>query len=156
VATLVARGVSPEDCFAAVAREMARCLNLEKAEVFRYEDDGAAIAVACHASPGHGIYAGRRRLAVEDDNLAATVFRTGRATRMDDHQHAAGSVAARLRELGLGSVVGAPIVVDDRVWGMPSSLPPEMRHYHRTPSNASPSSPTWQPPRSQPARPAPS
>jgi len=69
VATLVARGVSPEDCFAAVAREMARCLNLEKAEVFRYEDDGAAIAVACHASPGHGIYAGRRRLAVEDDNL---------------------------------------------------------------------------------------
>jgi GAF domain-containing protein len=52
LATLVARGVSPDECFAAVATEMAHCLEVEKAEVFRYEDDGAAIAVACHISPG--------------------------------------------------------------------------------------------------------
>ena len=28
------------------------CLEVEKAEVFRYEDDGGAIGVACHVSPG--------------------------------------------------------------------------------------------------------
>ena len=74
VATLVARGVSPEECFAAVAREMARCLNLEKAEVFRYEDDGAAIAVACHASPGTAYMPVGDRLAVRMTTLLRQYF----------------------------------------------------------------------------------
>jgi hypothetical protein len=52
LATLVAGGVSPDECFAAVATEMANCLGVDKAEVFRSEDDGAVIAVACHVSPG--------------------------------------------------------------------------------------------------------
>jgi signal transduction histidine kinase len=37
---------------------------------------------------------------------------------MDSLENAAGSLAARARELGARSRVGAPIVVDERVWGM--------------------------------------
>jgi signal transduction histidine kinase len=36
---------------------------------------------------------------------------------MDSHDDAAGSAAARIRELGLRSAVGAPIIVDGHLWG---------------------------------------
>ena len=118
VATLVARGAGPEECFAAVAEETARCLNVDKAEVFRYEDDGSAIAVACHASSGTAHIPIGERVTTEDAVIATELFRTGRASRMDGNEHAPDSVDSRLRDLGLGSVAGAPIVVDGRVWGM--------------------------------------
>jgi hypothetical protein len=51
---LVARGGSQSEVFSAVAEEMARCLNVENADVFRYEDDGATIvAVAAFAERGY-------------------------------------------------------------------------------------------------------
>jgi PAS domain S-box-containing protein len=119
VATLVARGVSPEEVFGAVAEEMSRCLNVPHAEVFRYEDDGAAIViVACYAEAGtYGWHAGER-LTLEGDNVAAAVFRSRRPFRMDTLENAAGSLAARMRELGMHARVGAPIIVDERVWGV--------------------------------------
>jgi signal transduction histidine kinase len=45
------------------------------------------------------------------------VLRTGATARIDSHERAAGSVAALIRDLGLRSGVGAPIVVDGRLWG---------------------------------------
>jgi GAF domain-containing protein len=53
IATLVARGTSPSEVFAAVAEEMARCLGTTDAEVFRYEPDGGAVVVvASYSAPG--------------------------------------------------------------------------------------------------------
>jgi signal transduction histidine kinase len=118
LATLVARGAGPEECFAAVATEMARCLEVEKAELFRYEDDGGAIAVACHASPGTNHLAIGERITPEDHKVAAALLRTGFAAATDGREDTAGSVGARLRELGFGSVAGAPILVDGRLWGL--------------------------------------
>jgi signal transduction histidine kinase len=118
LATLVARGVSPDECFAAVATEMAKCLDVDKAEVFRYEDDGAAVAVACHVSPGTAQIPIGQRITSEDHKIAAELLCTGFASAIDGRRGAMDSVRARLRELGLGSVAGAPIVVDGRLWGM--------------------------------------
>jgi GAF domain-containing protein len=119
VATLVARGVSQSEVFSAVAAEMARCLDVENADVFRYEDRGATIvAVATFAEPGVPDHAVGERLSTEGDNISSTVWRTTRAVRMDSWESAAGSIAERVRVLGLGSRVGAPIVVDERVWGV--------------------------------------
>src|SRR6478736_5901517 len=60
------------------------------------------------------------------------VLRTGRPARMDSYENAAGSIAALLRDLGLRAAVGAPVVVDGRVWGAaivgssrPVPLPPD-------------------------------
>jgi signal transduction histidine kinase len=133
VATLVARGGSQSEVFSAVAEEMARCLNVENADVFRYEDDGATIvAVATFAEPGVPDHTVGERLSTEGDNISSKVWRTGRAARMDSWESAAGSIAERVRMLGLRSRVGAPIVVDERVWGMavvgnsqPDPLPPD-------------------------------
>ena len=81
VATLVARGAGSDECFAAVAEETARCLDVAKAEVFRYEDDGSAIVVACHASPGTAHIPIGEHVTAEDAVIAAELFRTGRASR---------------------------------------------------------------------------
>jgi hypothetical protein len=72
-----------------------------------------------------------KRFTLEGDNIASMVLHTGRTARLDSHDHAAGSAAAQLRELGLRGGVGAPIIVDGRLWGVaivgtsrPTPLPP--------------------------------
>jgi PAS domain S-box-containing protein len=133
VATLVARGVSQSEVFSAVAEEMAGCLNVGNAEVLRFEDDGAAIVVvASYADPGVPHLSLGERLSTEGDNVAATVSRTRQSARMDSWESAAGPIAQRVRELGVRSRIGAPIVVDERLWGIavvattePEPLPPD-------------------------------
>jgi hypothetical protein len=95
LATLVAGGVSPDECFAAVATEMANCLGVDKAEVFRSEDDGAVIAVACHVSPGIAHIAIGERITADDHKIATELLRTGFASTIDRHASAPGSVRAR-------------------------------------------------------------
>src|SRR5271157_6021593 len=119
VATLVARGVGQSEVFSAVAEEMAGCLNVGNAEVLRFEDDGAAIVVvASYAEPGVPHLALGERLSTAGDNVAATVLRIRQSARMDIWEGAAGPIAQRVRELGVRSRVGAPIVVDERLWGI--------------------------------------
>ena len=133
VATLVARGVSQSEVFSAVAEEMAGCLNVGNAEVLRFEDDGAAIVVvASYAEPGVPHLSLGECLSTEGDNVAATVSRTRQSARMDSWEDAAGPIAQRVRELGVRSRIGAPIVVDERLWGIavvattePEPLPPD-------------------------------
>jgi signal transduction histidine kinase len=101
-----------------VAEEMARCLHVESAQVLRYELDGAVITVSSYAEPGTQSIAVGERLTLEGDNVPAMVSRTGRTARMDSYGDDAGSLGTRIREWGLRSRVGAPIVVDQRVWGV--------------------------------------
>ncbi|MDT5286304.1 MAG: hypothetical protein QOF88_1193, partial [Mycobacterium sp.] len=110
VATLVARGLPPPDVFSAVAAELARCLRVDHSALVCYLPDGAALLLAAHDVPG-GAEKMRvgERFSVEGDTVASLVWRTGRAARTDSHDNASGSAAARIRELGLRSGVGAPI-----------------------------------------------
>ncbi|WP_369245801.1 PAS domain S-box protein [Streptomyces sp. R41] len=102
VATLVARGQSPHEVFAAVAREVGMVLSTGAAAVLRYGTDGAVTLLgSAHAAASAGEAA-----------AAAAVAETRRAARA-------------------GRSVGAPIVVDDRLWGAvvaaptgPEPLPP--------------------------------
>ena len=118
VATLVARGVTPAEVYAAVATELARCLGVCYSALWRYEPDGAAtLLVVRDDDPGLKEMPVGARFSLEGDSVPAMVFRTGRPARVDSYENAAGSTAARLRDLGLRAAVGAPIVVDGRVWG---------------------------------------
>ena len=118
VATLVARGVPPSEVFSAVVAELASCLDSRNASLWRYEPDGTALLLAAADEPGLQKMPVGERFSLDGENVAAMVRRSGRAARMDSHDHAAGSAAARIRALGLCSAVGAPIVVDNRVWGV--------------------------------------
>ena len=118
VATLVAREVDPSEVFSAVAEEMARCLDVQESEVVRYECSDATIVMASYTLPGFGHPRVGECLTLEGDNIAARVLHTGRTARMDSYEDAAGSLAARNRELGLRSRVGSPIVVGGDLWGL--------------------------------------
>ena len=133
VATLVARGVRPAQVFAAVADEMARCLDVADSEVVRYDGNDAAIILASYNAFGLQTLQVGERVTLEGDNVATMVLQTARAARMDHYENAAGSLSARVRELGMHSVAAAPVIVDGRVWGAafvssrrPEPLPPDI------------------------------
>jgi signal transduction histidine kinase len=133
VATLVARAASPSEVFSAVAEEMARCLKVASAEVHRYEENGARIvAVGSFAESGVPDVPLGESHTFEGENVSEKVLHTGRPARMDSCERSPGSIAARMRDLGVRSRVGAPIIVDERVWGLalvgstrPEPLPPD-------------------------------
>ncbi|WP_135451551.1 GAF domain-containing protein [Mycobacterium sp. DL99] len=116
IATLVAQGVSPNEIFAAVADEVANALEVGNATLFRYLDSDMGEIVAAHTEGPTRMPIGAR-LPLAGDNIAALVQRTGAVARMNTHEGAAGSLAELIRDLGLVSGVGAPIVVDGRLWG---------------------------------------
>jgi PAS domain S-box-containing protein len=117
VATLVARGVPPPEVFAAVAREVGAVLGVEWTHMARYEPDGTSTGVGGWSAAGDQIPVGTR-VDLEGEGVGGLVLRTGRPARMHDYEHASGHAAALGRELGLRSSVGAPIVVDQRLWGV--------------------------------------
>ncbi|SED08781.1 Histidine kinase-, DNA gyrase B-, and HSP90-like ATPase [Rhodococcus koreensis] len=118
VATLAARGVSPPEVFTAVAEELTLWLHVVNAVLLRNDGDGTGTLVAVRYEPGvTGMSDTGDRIPMEGDDVGAIVLRTGRAARIDNHEHVGGEVATRIREGGFGSIVGVPIVVDSRVWG---------------------------------------
>lgn len=118
IATLVARGVPPSEVFSAVALELAEAHGVPNAAVWRYEPHGGATLLAAWDTPGATPMPVGEQFPLEGDNVAARVRRTGRPARMDNHDDAAGPAAAKIRELGLRGGVGAPVVVDGRLWGV--------------------------------------
>jgi signal transduction histidine kinase len=131
VATLVARGIAPDDLFAAVAKEVALVTPaIEATTMLRYEADGTTTVMARWAMPerlelieavsnklGIDVQPGAR-LALDGENVPGLVLRTQRPARVDDHAKISGSLAAMRRELGMRSTVGVPIIVDGRIWGV--------------------------------------
>ena len=117
VATQIAQGSAPSEVLAAVAEELAAALRVGNAALFRYEADGSAMLVAARDEAGLKKMPVGARLNLEGDNVAGMILRTGRVARMNSHDNAKGSAAALIRDLGLHSGVGAPIVVDGRLWG---------------------------------------
>jgi signal transduction histidine kinase len=115
VATLVAGHPAPEEIFAAVTEEAAGLFGGEAGVACRYERDGAITIVAGWGEAPRYFPIGTR-LDLEGESLAATVLQVGGPARID-YDGASGPIAERMRRLGVRTSVGAPIVVDGRVWG---------------------------------------
>jgi hypothetical protein len=58
------------------------------------------------------------RTPVDGNTIPTLVLGTGRPARIDSYDNVAGSIATRVREVGVSAAVGEPIIVDRRVWGM--------------------------------------
>jgi signal transduction histidine kinase len=119
VATLVARSVPPSEVFAAVAEELARVLGVEGTMIFRYESDATATVLATWGgSEDQGLLPIGSNWRLDGNGVIATVYRTGRSARFDGYGEATGELATWAREIGVLSTVGAPIIVDDQLWGI--------------------------------------
>src|SRR4051794_19462244 len=128
VATLVAGQATAEEVFAAVAEEVAHLLRAARGTVSRYEPDETMTVVAFWTADGHKLPVGTR-VDLEGDSVAALVQQLGRPSRIDTHGGLSGPVVELASTLGAPShsTVGAPILVDGRVWGaiLASSTAPD-------------------------------
>jgi hypothetical protein len=119
LSALVARGVEPSQVFDAVVKEVRRCLNVFTAALWRYEPGGEITMVGAAAEPtALAKWPVGTRTPIDGNTLAAVVLSTGRPARMDDYENSVGSIAARVRAVGLRTAVGVPVIVDGRAWGL--------------------------------------
>ena len=117
VAALVARGVAPEEVFAAVVEEIGRLLPVEYAGMGRYEPDRSVTYLAAWGTAFEDAADGDQ-LTLGGKNLATIVFETGRPARIDTHADASGSPGGTARDVGARSAVATPILVEGRLWGV--------------------------------------
>ncbi|MER7005428.1 DUF4118 domain-containing protein [Dactylosporangium sp. NPDC000555] len=113
VATLVARGVSPTEVFAAVTTEVSQLLDARYTTVLRYEP-GCTVTIVSTNQPTLMSLV-HSRWPANDGNVAGLVRRTGRAARIAEEDTA--NPGADSRD-GIRAALGLPIVVEDRLWGV--------------------------------------
>ena len=113
VGTLVARGAEPSELAGVVAEEMRRCLGAFTAGIWRFDTSEEITLVAAAAEPAAlAKWPVGTRTPIESVTLAQVVYRTGLPARIDSYEEIAGSVAARVRAVGVRAAVGVPIIVD--------------------------------------------
>src|SRR3954453_3313721 len=118
-ATLVASEAAPSEVFQLVTEEAGRLLGAEAGLLVCYAEDYATGTVVGHYSELDTVqFMLGQELPGEGDTPTGTVPRTGKAGRMDGYDSASGEIARRARKVGYRSVVGAPVVVAGRVWGL--------------------------------------
>jgi signal transduction histidine kinase len=117
IATLVATGAHPEEVFAAVAEEVGRLLPVVSTTMARFEPGPALTTLAAWSITGPPAPVGKR-WPLTDVNVGWKVLQSGEAARTDDYSAATDPLSVSLREAGVKSVVGSPIVVEGRLWGV--------------------------------------
>jgi GAF domain-containing protein len=117
VATLVAHAVPAAEVFEAIAGEAGQLLDADATHIWRYGSDESATVVASRSPQGTTVVPLGTRVSVGGNNVATEVFRTGRPARIDSYRDATGDVGTIVKEQGIKSSVGAPIIVDGRLWG---------------------------------------
>jgi sugar diacid utilization regulator len=91
----------------------------DTAGLWRFESDGAITIVAAAADPeAVARWPVGTRTPLESNTIVALVQHSGRPARMDSYDDVAGSIAARVRAVGVHAAVWVPIIVDGRVWGL--------------------------------------
>jgi signal transduction histidine kinase len=117
VATMVAGSTSGPALFGRVCEELGVLLAVKSTDMIRYENDRFATVVGSWTGNDTPSFPVGKRVPVEGESVTAKLYRSGRPERADDYEDVDGELAARLREFGIRSVVGAPIHVAGHLWG---------------------------------------
>jgi PAS domain S-box-containing protein len=115
VATLVARQAPQTEIFTAIAEECARLFGTPAIEMFRYDGDSTVVVASTGRFTATFPVGSRHPLGGE--NISTRILQTGNAARIDDYATASGSIGEAAIAMGLRSAVGAPIIVEDQLWG---------------------------------------
>jgi GAF domain-containing protein len=118
VATLVAQGASPFSVFDAVAEEMTQVLGADGVTLSRYEPSDEVTVLAHWGPASELVPPGTRASHTDGESVTAKVRRTKRPARFVHAMGTPGSVSAFAQKAGARAAVGAPIVVDRRLWGL--------------------------------------
>ena len=123
VATLVARESSPDQLFAAVAKQVARVFDVPHVRLIRYDPEGSLVVAGFSEGDREPFPIGSR-WALDSPGVTTTVRQTDRPARVEDYAHMTGEIAAVVRGAGMRSTVASPIVVERRLWGAVVVLSP--------------------------------
>ena len=118
VATLVARGGSPNEVFAAVAEEVGRVLDVDYTATSRYESNHSRLVVGAWARSGEPVVSVGTLEPLGGSNVPTLVFESGMPARIDEYGKNSGPAAAAAVAAGVRGCVGVPIRVEDRLWGV--------------------------------------
>ncbi|HEX6454340.1 MAG TPA: GAF domain-containing protein [Trebonia sp.] len=118
VATLVARGGSPEEVFAAIAAEAGQVLRAEHANIGRFDPGGMLSVVAAWTSAADVLIPAGTRKALGGRNACTLVYETGHPGRIDDYAEYSGEMGEANRAWGVQASVGVPVSVEGRLWGV--------------------------------------
>jgi signal transduction histidine kinase len=118
VATLVAGGADEEQLATAVAAEIVQIFGAESANALRWDGDTLRVIGEWSRDDDHVRRIGSVWV-FGGDTITARVIATGRPARVESAADLTTPFGqARWRELGLQASIGAPIVLDGRVWGV--------------------------------------
>ena len=121
VAVAVAGDGRPERIFDLVSEEAGRVLEAHSANLLRFEDASASVIVGCWGKPGVPAGPIGQRFPAVPGSIAERVFSTGRPSRLERDEVKDPHFAEYLRRTHVYSVVGAPIIVTGRLWGVISA-----------------------------------
>jgi signal transduction histidine kinase len=116
IATLVAQGSDARAVFDAVCEETGRLFAATSVNLARFTTEGFNETMSGWSLRGVHVPTGAL-LPLEGETINAVVRDTAAPGRFDSYERSSGQLAARLRTLGIRSEVGAPVVVEGRVWG---------------------------------------
>jgi signal transduction histidine kinase len=117
VATLVAEGREPSAVFEAAAAEIQGMLDADGVTLARYEPGDTVVVVAHRGFEGWELPIGAR-FSHHGRSVTSIVHQTGRPSRMNRYELENGPMAKVVRELGVRSSVGAPILLGGNLWGV--------------------------------------
>jgi signal transduction histidine kinase len=117
VATLVARAAPPEEVFAAVTAEVGRVLEVDCTMLSRYDSGEAATILSMWRRSGEARPPATPRFGLGGRNVHTEVFRT-RGPARTELADASGPAADAVRDWDFQSVVGVPVSVAGRLWGV--------------------------------------
>jgi GAF domain-containing protein len=118
VATLVAQGASPAEVFEAVVTEIGRQIpGANAAALSRYEPDDTLTMIG-KWSLSEGYVPVGARYPLVSGTVGSLIAETRQPARVDVDAEGLASLPEVIRDLGWLSVVGAPILVEGRLWGL--------------------------------------
>jgi PAS domain S-box-containing protein len=117
VATLVARGADQPTVFAAVTEEVAKLSGAQTASMIRFQADDTAVVIGAWSEGAASTIPIGAVVPLDGDTAGPRIRRTGRPVRVDGVEPGRGPLDAKLAELGFTAAIGAPVVLDGRLWG---------------------------------------
>jgi PAS domain S-box-containing protein len=116
LATLVALGTDSQQVFDAVCAETGRLLDAASVNLARFSSDGLYVVVAGWSVRDTHLPTGFR-CPLADDAIGGVIHRSRAPARMEAVADGESELARVTRRRGIRSEVGAPVVVEGRIWG---------------------------------------
>src|SRR3954447_10200334 len=118
LATLVASGAPPDEVFHMVAEESGRIVSCDYTSLSRYDRDESTVVSAWSRSGCELPVTVGSRFPLDGHDVSTLVFQSQSPARLDEYAQASSATSDVVKRAGVRGVVGVPITVEGRLWGV--------------------------------------